>query len=53
MDARLRFRQGRLPALKQGRIQGSAFPQPMFFLGETAIERFLPGVLIFRVLHDI
>ena len=37
------FRQGRRPALKQCPIEGSAFPQPMFFSGDTANQRFLPG----------
>ena len=33
------------PALKQGRIEGSDFPKPIFFSGDTTIQRLLPGVL--------
>jgi len=25
----------------------------MIFSGDSAIERFLPGVLIFRIIHDV
>ncbi len=32
------FTLSRPPALKQGRIEGSAFPQPMVFSDETAIQ---------------
>ena len=37
-------RQGRRPALIQGRTEGSDFQQPMFFSGNTANQRLLPGV---------
>ena len=31
------------PALKQGRIEGSDFPKPIFFSGDTANQQSLPG----------
>jgi len=37
------FRQGRRPALKHGRIEGSVFQKPIDFSGETANQRSLPG----------
>ena len=36
-------RQGRRPALKQGRIEGSDFQKPIDFSGETANQQSLPG----------
>jgi hypothetical protein len=40
----LNLRHGRRPALRQGRIQGSAYPKPIDFLGDTAIQPSPPGV---------
>ena len=44
----LNLRQSRRPALRQGRVERSAYPKPIDFLGDTAIQSSLPRVSLAR-----
>jgi|LakMenEpi03Aug12_release.lakeMendotaPanAssembly.Ray.scaffolds.fasta_scaffold551558_2 hypothetical protein len=41
------------PARKQVRMEGSAFPQPMFCSADTLIQSSPPGVVSFLVVHGV